>query len=110
MKKSVVFTGIILCAMVFIPCISAQTGVRGQSINGSTGLFSIPSGHIGWENEGNLAPDIGYRALINGNNGTAHIPALTISLNLWKYPRHLIFSRHIILTMTMTMTKKTKIC
>ena len=80
MKKSVVFTGIILCAMVFIPCISAQTGVRGQSINGSTGLFSIPSGHIGWENEGNLAPDIGYRALINGNNGTAHIPALTISL------------------------------
>jgi len=80
MKKSIALTGFILCAMVFIPGVSAQTGVRGQSMNGSTGLFSIPSGRIGWENAGNLALDFGYRAVINNNNGVSHIPALTISL------------------------------
>ena len=66
--------------MVSIPRVSAQTGFTGQSMNGSTGLFSIPSGHIGWENAGNLALDFGYRAVINNNSGVSHIPALTISL------------------------------
>jgi len=80
MKKSVAFTGIILCAMVFIPCVSAQTGVSGQSMNGSTGLFSIPSGRIGWDSAGDLALDFGYRAVINNNSGVSHIPALTVSL------------------------------
>ena len=80
MKKSIVFTCFILCAMIFISRVSAQTGVSGQSMNGSTGLFSIPSGHIGWEDTGNLALDFGYRAVINNNSGVSHIPALTISL------------------------------
>jgi len=80
MKKSIVFTGLILCAMAFISGVSAQTGIRGQSMNGSTGLFSIPSGHIGWDSDGNLALDLGYRAVINNNSGTTHIPALTVSL------------------------------
>ena len=80
MKKSIAFTGFMLCAMIFIPCVSAQTDISGQSMNGSTGLFSIPSGRIGWENAGNLALDFGYRAVINNNNGVSHIPALTVSL------------------------------
>jgi len=80
MKKSLVFTGIILCAMIFTPCLSAQTGVSGQSMNGSTGLFSIPSGRIGWDNAGNLGLDFGYRAVINNDSGVSHIPALTVSI------------------------------
>jgi hypothetical protein len=81
MKKPIAFTGIILCAMIFIPGVNAQqAGVNGQSMNGSSGLFAIPSGRIGWENAGNLALDFGYRAVINNDSGVSHIPALTVSL------------------------------
>jgi hypothetical protein len=85
MKKTIAFTALILAALVFIPFASAQTstGNRGQSINGSTGLFSIPSGHIGWEGPGNFALDLGYRAVINNDAGAAHIPAFTVSLFKW---------------------------
>ena len=80
MKKTISFTGLILYTLITIPGVFAQTGVSGQSMSGSTGLFSIPSGRIGWESAGNIALDIGYRAVINNNSGTTHIPALTISL------------------------------
>ena len=80
MKKSAALTFFLLCATIIIPGAFAQTGAIGQSMNGSTGLFSIPSGHIGWEDAGNLALDFGYRAVINNNSGVSHIPALTLSL------------------------------
>jgi len=80
MKKTILFAGFILTALVFIPFAFAQTGSMGQSMNGSTGLFAIPSGHTGWEGPGNLGLDFGYRAVINNNAGTAHIPAITVSL------------------------------
>jgi hypothetical protein len=59
----------------------AQT-LRGPSLNGSTGLFSIPSGRIGWERATDMGLDFGYHMLIN-EGGTAHIPHLTLSLFRW---------------------------
>jgi len=80
MKRFITFTVLILTALVFVPFTFAQTGSMGQSMNGATGLLTIPSGHTGWEGPGNLGLDFGYRAIINENAGTAHIPALTVSL------------------------------
>jgi len=81
MKKFLLLSGILSAAIIFAPCASAQTGsgFRGQSMNGSTGLFSIPSGRVGWEGAENFGLDIGYRAIINNTAGTSHIPALTAS-------------------------------
>jgi len=80
--KKIAFSCLLLTALIFTPFVSAQTdtGFRGQSMNGSTGLFSIPSGHIGWEIAGDFALDLGYRAVINNSDGIAHIPAVTLSL------------------------------
>ncbi|MDR3020459.1 MAG: hypothetical protein LBU66_06100 [Treponema sp.] len=87
MKKLIVFIALVSIILINIPSISAQTAggrsVRGQSMNGATGLFSIPSGHIGWEDAGNVALDVGYRTIINNDAGTAHIPAITLSLLKW---------------------------
>jgi hypothetical protein len=70
--------------MFNIPSVTAQVStLNGQSMNGSTGLYSIPSGHIGWENSGNFGLDLGYRAIINNNTGIAHVPAVTASLFKW---------------------------
>jgi hypothetical protein len=82
MKKPIAFAGFVISALIFIPLVSAQSiaGFRGQSMNGATGLFSIPSGRIGWEGAGNFGMDFGYRAVINNDAGTSHIPAFTLSL------------------------------
>jgi len=81
MKKIFTFISVMLCATMFTPAAFAQ--LRGQSMNGSTGLFSIPSGRIGWENAGKLSFDFAYRAVINNSSGVAHIPSLGISLFNW---------------------------
>jgi hypothetical protein len=80
----IIIACLILITLVLIPPVFAQTaaGYRGQSMNGSTGLFGIPTGRIGWE-AGNAALDIGYRAIINNDAGIAHIPAITASLFRW---------------------------
>jgi len=85
MKKTIAFVCLAVMTLISIPFVSAQTstGFRGQSINGSTGLFAIPTGRIGWEDRGNFAVDFGYRAIINNDRGTAHIPAVTFSLFKW---------------------------
>jgi len=84
MKK----TFIIFCFITFIlniQFISAQTasGFRGQSLSGATGLFSIPSGRIGWEDSSGFGFDAGYRAIMNDNEGVTHIPAITLSILRW---------------------------
>jgi hypothetical protein len=85
MKKILALAVLLSVAMLNIPSVMAQTvsSLNGQSMNGSTGLYSLPSGHIGWENSGNFGLDLGYRAIINNNEGIAHIPALTASLFRW---------------------------
>jgi hypothetical protein len=79
MKKYCLLACLLSAAFTFV---SAQSGFRGQSMNGSTGLFSIPSGRIGWDTS-YFALDAGYRAVINNERGIAHIPAITASLFKW---------------------------
>jgi len=84
-KNFFALAGLLAAAMLNIPSVMAQevSSLNGQSINGSTGLYSIPSGHVGWENSGNFGLDFGYRAIINNNSGVAHVPAVTASLFKW---------------------------
>ena len=85
MKKTIAIPGFLVIFLVFIPSVMAQTftPLKGQSMNGSTGLYSIPTGRIGWEDSGNFGLDLGYRAVINNHDGITHIPAITLSLLNW---------------------------
>jgi len=84
MKKSIIFLYAFLITIIFIPYGWTQSGsgYRGQSLNGATGLYSIPSGRIGWES-GGFGFDAGYRAIVNNDRGISQIPAVTISLLNW---------------------------
>jgi len=84
MKKIFTIICLITFALLLVPSAFAQStdaaGFRGQSINGSTGLFSIPTGRVGWDRTKNFGIDFGYRAVINNDMGVAHIPAITMTL------------------------------
>jgi hypothetical protein len=65
-----------------VSTLGAQTSsLKGMSLNGATGLYSIPSGRIGWEKSSNLALDLGYHAIIDEK--AAHIPKIALSLFKW---------------------------
>jgi hypothetical protein len=66
----------VLAAMV-IPALEAQSPLKGMSLNGSTGLYSIPSGRVGWDTS-NFALDFGYHVTI-ANKDAAHIPQFSMS-------------------------------
>jgi len=87
MKKLIALICFLSITLIFVKSIPAQAqtsaGFRGQSMNGATGLFSVPSGRIGWDKPNKFALDLGYRAVINNDLGIAHIPALTMSLFGW---------------------------
>ena len=84
MKKTFTIICLMSFALILIPSALAQStdtaGFRGQSMNGSTGLFSIPTGRVGWDKTKNFGIDFGYRAVINNDMGTSHIPAVTMTL------------------------------
>ena len=95
MKKLISVICFLLILFIFVQSIGAQTskigaqaaktdaGFRGQSMSGATGLFSIPSGRLGWDSPTKFAMDFGYRAVINNDLGIAHIPAITMNLFSW---------------------------
>ncbi|OQY34288.1 MAG: hypothetical protein B6241_05320 [Spirochaetaceae bacterium 4572_59] len=64
-------------AFVLIGSLSAGT-LKGMSLNGSTGLVSIPSGRIGWEKSTDFGFDVGYHTIMADEN--IHIPKVSISL------------------------------
>jgi hypothetical protein len=82
MKKISILAGFLAAGFILVPSSWAQVPLCGQSINGSTGLYSIPSGHIGWEKPGKTGLDFGYRTIMN-DDGAAHVPAITASLFRW---------------------------
>ncbi len=70
-----------LCLVLFLAgsvYVSAQS-LKGMSLNGSTGLVSIPSGRIGWERTSDFGFDVGYHAIID-EDATSHIPKISLSL------------------------------
>ena len=85
MKKSLVLLcipAIFFAHFAFAQETNEASTLKGQSFSGATGLYSIPSGRIGWERTSNFGLDLGYRAIIN-EDGTAHIPSVAMSLFKW---------------------------
>ena len=74
LKKLTVF---FLILTVLTGFVSAEP-LKGMSLNGATGLISIPTGRIGWERSADIGVDIGYHAIIDDE--TVHIPKASISL------------------------------
>ena len=70
MKKALMFA--LVLSILGTAVVSAQS-LKGMSLNGSTGLVSIPSGRIGWERTSDFGFDLGYHAIID-ENVTTHIP------------------------------------
>jgi hypothetical protein len=63
--------------------LSAQTSsLKGMSLNGATGLYSIPSGRIGWERSSDLGLDLGYHTVFTDGKA-GHIPKVSLSLFKW---------------------------
>ena len=95
MKYFKVFGIVLLFAALCIPCLEAQNAsssaktqtpesnsLKGMSLNGSTGLYSIPTGRIGWERTRDIGFDLGYHTVIHDKEAT-HIPKIGISLFKW---------------------------
>lgn len=79
MRKTVPVVGLVVLITLFtVSSLSAQS-LKGMSLNGSTGLVSIPSGRIGWEHSADFGFDVGYHAVVDGNV-TSHIPKISASL------------------------------
>lgn len=76
MKKTVFL--LIVLFILSSAMVSAQS-LKGMSLNGATGLISIPSGRIGWERSSDFGFDLGYHAIID-ENVTTHIPKVSVSL------------------------------
>ena len=79
---------VFLVAVLGLASLEAQAGsgnpssLKGMSFNGTTGLFSIPSGRIGWERSSNLGLDLGYHTVIHDKKAT-HIPKIAFSIFKW---------------------------
>ena len=76
-----------ICIVLFlvlagIPGLFAQATFTGMSFNGSTGLFSIPTGRISWEDSSSLGLDLGYHTIIRDGHAT-HIPKAALSIFRW---------------------------
>jgi hypothetical protein len=78
MKNRLFFAA--LAALLLAPALGAQS-LKGMSLSGATGLYSIPSGRIGWERSSDLGLDLGYHAIIDKK--ASHIPKLSLSLFKW---------------------------
>jgi hypothetical protein len=82
MNKSFFLVLLFTASLVLMPKAGAEVqSLKGTSFNGATGLYSIPSGRVGWERTSDLGIDLGYHAIIN--DGVAHIPTVTVSLFKW---------------------------
>ena len=69
-----------LVSLMGIAVLEAQTPLRGMSFNGATGLYTLPTGRIGWESGGNLGFDLGFHVLNRETRGQNYIPKMSFSL------------------------------
>ncbi|MDR1212072.1 MAG: hypothetical protein LBK40_07570, partial [Spirochaetaceae bacterium] len=80
MKKGFFLAAIALA--VFASALSAQTNsLKGMNLSGATGLYSIPTGRIGWERSADVGLDFGYHTIIDDKIN--HIPAVSASFFHW---------------------------
>ena len=76
MKKIALLSALVL---LFSAALAGADSLKGMSLNGSTGLISIPSGRIGWERTADFGLDFGYHA-VGVDQEAAHIPKASVSL------------------------------
>ncbi|MBB6480635.1 hypothetical protein [Spirochaeta isovalerica] len=75
MKRKIL--SIVFVLIFVVPfAVSSQSSVKGNSVNGATGIVTTPTARIGWEYS-DLGLDFGYSFLYG--NGTAHVPRVTFS-------------------------------
>jgi hypothetical protein len=67
--------------LFFISALEAQS-LKGMSLNGATGLYTIPTARVGWDQNADVGVDLGYHAILNESQ-MAHIPALSLSFFKW---------------------------
>lgn len=72
-KAITVFIAVVLAFPVVV---SAQSSVKGHSVNGATGIVLAPTARIGWEYS-DFGLDFGYSFLYNA--GMDHVPAVNFS-------------------------------
>ena len=76
MKKLSLIATLSIITILALPLGAAP--LKGMSLNGSTGLVSIPTGRIGWERTADIGIDVGYHAIIDDE--TVSIPKVSLSL------------------------------
>jgi hypothetical protein len=81
MKGLMKISALSFCVFVFTSVLGAQS-LKGMGLNGATGLYTIPTARIGWEQESDIGLDLGYHAIM-ADSQIAHIPALSLSLFHW---------------------------
>ncbi len=80
MKKAYKGLFTLLLFVLAVPVLSAQS-LKGLSLNGAAGLYTIPSGRIGWERSSNFGLDLGYHAVFA--DPANHIAKINMSLFKW---------------------------
>ncbi|MDR1058163.1 MAG: hypothetical protein LBL43_01320 [Treponema sp.] len=79
MKKTMFFAA--LLGLVGLGLWAQVPSLKGMSINGTTGLWTIPSARIPWERSSNLGLDLGVHTVIR--SGVSVIPKFALSLFKW---------------------------
>jgi hypothetical protein len=98
MKKKGLFLFVIITVFFLVPSLSAQTSsdissLKGMSFNGAAGLYTVPSGRIGWGRSADLAFDFGVSYNFFNYNPVAK---LGVSLFKWvEITSAFDFQRHI---------------
>jgi hypothetical protein len=81
MKLSRLFLFILLAGLTVSGLGAQASSLKGMSLNGATGLYSIPTARIGWERTSNFGLDVGYHTIIDEK--ATHIPKIALSLFKW---------------------------
>ena len=84
MKHLRIFCAALLFIVLGVQGLKAQSSLKGMSLNGSTGLYSIPSARISWERTTDLGLDLGYQTIVaDGDWYATHIAKIGVSLFKW---------------------------
>jgi hypothetical protein len=73
------FFALVLGGLCFVPALKAQS-LKAMTANGATGLFTLPSGRIGWEEAADAGLDAGLNYNFTGKN-----PIAQMGLSLFKW-------------------------
>ena len=81
MKSFKFILAVLILFLTFNIALEAQT-LRGMGFNGATGLYTLPTGRIGWSPNRDFGLDFGYHMMSRDRN-IFHIPKVSLSLLGW---------------------------